>query len=161
MVGSSYLILKGIYLLFLRYAIPSIPPMLLLYSGGSYLFIFLCVLGWKRVGRLESNQQKRCLLALRLSMRSVRTQFARKGRPSLRSHSPELPWARSFWLPFKVAYFVPVCKRAKIGLLLSCLYHPSFSWRGEFLISLVVTSIVGVEGRFPPVRVRFTFNASS
>ena len=49
MVGSSYLILKGIYLLSIRYAIPSIPPMLLLYSGGSYLFIFLCVLGWKRV----------------------------------------------------------------------------------------------------------------
>ena len=62
--GSSSYILKGLYLLSLRYAIPSIPPMLLLYNGGSYLFIFLCVLGWKRVGRLESNQQRRCLLAL-------------------------------------------------------------------------------------------------
>ena len=59
MVGSSYLILKGYYLLSIRYAIPSIPPMLLLYSGGSYLFIFLWVLGRKRAGRLESNQQKR------------------------------------------------------------------------------------------------------
>ena len=67
MVGSSYLILKGLYLLYLlpiHYAIPSLSTMLLLYSIGCYLFIFLCVLGWKRVGRLESNQQRRCLLAL-------------------------------------------------------------------------------------------------
>ena len=37
---------------------------------------------------MESNQQKRCLLALRLSMRSVRSQTAREGRPSFCSHSP-------------------------------------------------------------------------
>ena len=65
MVGSSYLILKGIYLLFLlptHYAIPSISMLYLLsilYSVGCSFFIFLCVLGWKRAGRLESNQQKR------------------------------------------------------------------------------------------------------
>ena len=105
-------------------------------------FCFLWVLGRKRVGRLESNQQKRCLLTQRLSMQSVRCHTARKGRPPLRSHSPVFPWARSYRLPYNVAYFVPVCKRACVGLLLSCLYHPSFGWRGEFLISLVVTSIV-------------------
>jgi len=86
--------------------------------------------------------QRRSIKHRRLSTQSVRSHFARKGRPSLRSHSPFFSWARGERLPFKVAYFVPVCKRAKIGLLLSWLYHPSFSWRGEFLISLVVTSIV-------------------
>jgi hypothetical protein len=86
--------------------------------------------------------QRRSIKHRRLSTQSVRSHFARKGRPSLRSDSPFFSWARGEWLPFKVAYFVPVCKRAGIGLSLSCLYHPSFGWRGEFLISLVVTSIV-------------------
>jgi len=86
--------------------------------------------------------QRRSIKHRRLSTQSVRSQTARKGRPSLRSDSPFFSWARGERLPYNVAYFVPVCKRACVGLLLSCLYHPSFGWRGEFLISLVVTSIV-------------------
>ena len=62
---------------------------------------------------------------------------ARKGRPSLRSHSPELPWARSFWLPVK-------CARLSVGAGYSYLF-------------IVVMSIVKVEGRFLPYWVKFTF----
>ena len=55
-VGSSSYILKGYYLLFLlptHYPIPSLSTILyllsMLYCVGCSFFIFLCVLGWKRV----------------------------------------------------------------------------------------------------------------
>ena len=54
--GSSSYMLKGLYLLSLlptHYVIPSLFTMLyllsILYSVGCSCFIFLCVLGWKRV----------------------------------------------------------------------------------------------------------------
>lgn len=59
MGGLSSSMLKGYYLLSIRYPIPSIYMLSILYSVGCYLFIFLWVLGRKRAGRLESNQQKR------------------------------------------------------------------------------------------------------
>ena len=70
--------------------------------------------GWNRTNRNGSpfaHNGNRCFPCSRRA--------ARKGRPSLRSHSPELPWARSFWLPVKVAYFVPVCKRVCVGVVYS------------------------------------------
>ena len=62
MEGLTFFMLKGCYLLFLlptHYAIPSISMLYLLYSVGCSYYIFLWVLGRKRAGRLESNQQKR------------------------------------------------------------------------------------------------------
>ena len=90
--------------------------------------------GWNRTNRngMPTNRGSYCVPP-GFGSKPCSHRAARKGRPSLRSNSPVFPWARSYRLPNRVAYFVPVCKRAKIGLLLSWLYHPSFIRRGEFL----------------------------
>lgn len=52
-IGFLLMLWVTCYLTFMLYVFS------ILYSVGCYLFIFLWVLGRKRVGRLESNQQKR------------------------------------------------------------------------------------------------------
>ena len=121
----------------------------ILYSAGCYLFIFLWVLGRKRAGRLESNQQKRLPTN---SAGPLSTDGFRRNpcgpRPLARDAHPFaliLHSSRGREVNGSRLRLHTLCRYAsglKIGLSLSCLYHPSFSWRGEFLISLVVTSIV-------------------
>ena len=93
--------------------------------------------GWNRTNRNGAYSS-----VTRLSMRSVRTQSARKGRPSLRSNSPFFSWARGEWLPFKVAYFMPVCKRARVGLLLSCLKRQVPSRSGQVRLWCILLSVL-------------------
>ena len=90
-----------------------------------YLFMGSRKVKVREVG-IEPTETEALLLAMAIGVFRAAAAAARKGRPSLRSHSPELPWARSFWLPVKVAYFVPVCKRAGLDFCCRvCITHLS------------------------------------
>ena len=72
-----------------------------------YLFMGSRKVKVREVG-IEPTETEALLLAMAIGVFRAAAAAARKGRPSLRSHSPELPWARSFWLPVK-------CARLSVG----------------------------------------------